>query len=47
LKKRFDKLTQIKEKVQSEKVDLNAVIDTILNKGLEQGIKLYDKYKSS
>lgn len=47
LKIRFDKLTQTKEKIQTEKVDLNAVIDTILNKGLEQGIQLFDKYKSS
>ena len=47
VKKRFDKLTETKEKIQTEKVDLNAVIDTILNKGLEQGIQLFDKYKSS
>lgn len=47
LKKRFEKLTHIKEIKQSEKVDLNAVIDTILNKGLEKGILLFDKYKSS
>lgn len=47
LKIRFDKLTQTKEKIQTEKVDLDAVIDTILNKGLEQGIQLFDKYKSS
>jgi len=47
LKKRFDKLTHAKEKTQTERVDLNAVIDTILNKGLEKGILLYDKYKSS
>lgn len=47
LKKRFDKLTHTKEKTQTERVDLDAVIDTILNKGLEKGILLYDKYKSS
>ena len=47
LRFRFEKMTQTKEKIQTEKVDLNAVIDTILNKGLEPGILLYDKYKSS
>ncbi len=47
LKKRFDKLTDVKEKTQQEKVDLDAVIDTIINKGLDQGISLYDKYKST
>lgn len=46
-KRRFDKLTLVKEKNQAKKVDLDAVIDTILNKGLEQGIQLFDKYKSS
>lgn len=45
LKKRFDKLTQTKEKIQIEKVDLNAVVDTIITKGLDNGISLYDKYK--
>jgi hypothetical protein len=47
LKKRFDKLIHAKEKNLTERVDLDAVIDTILNKGLEKGILLYDKYKSS
>lgn len=47
LKRRFDKLTKIQETIQTESVDLDTVIDTILNSGLEQGIMLYDKYKSS
>ena len=47
LKKRFDKLIHAKEKNLTERVDLDAVIDTILKKGLEKGILLYDKYKSS
>lgn len=47
LKKRFDKLTDINEKEQKEKIDLDAVVDTIITKGLDQGISLYDKYKST
>ena len=43
LKQRFDKLT--KEDTQ-ERVDLESVVDTILTKGLERGIELYNRYKS-
>lgn len=47
VKKRFDKLTETKEKIQTEKVDLDAVLETIITKGLDQGISLYDKYKKN
>ncbi|MEO0074790.1 MAG: reverse transcriptase family protein [candidate division WOR-3 bacterium] len=42
LKNKFDKLTGMKDKI-----DLETVVDTILNKGLDEGIKLYDKLKKN
>lgn len=45
LKKRFDKLTQTKEKIQTKKVDLNVVLNTLINKGLSPAMDLYDRYK--
>ncbi len=47
LKKRFDKLTGLKETKDNEKIDLESVVNTIINKGLEEGIALYDKFKNS
>jgi hypothetical protein len=47
LKERFVKLTQTKERERSEQTDLEGVINTILNKGLEEGINLYNKFKNS
>ncbi len=46
LKKRFDKLTLVKEKIQTEKVDLDAVLNTLINKGLNPAMDLYDRYKN-
>jgi len=46
LKKRFDKLTHAKEKTQTERVDLNAVLNTLINKGLNPAMDLYDRYKN-
>lgn len=46
LKKRFDKLTQVKEKIQTERVDLDAVLNTLINKGLNPAMDLYDRYKN-
>ena len=45
LKERFDKLTALKETKDKSKVDLESVVNTILNKGLDEGINLYDRYK--
>ncbi|MDX1651898.1 MAG: reverse transcriptase family protein [Brumimicrobium sp.] len=47
LKNRFDKLTGIKEREDIKKVDLESVVNTILNKGLDEGISLYDRFKNS
>lgn len=47
LKVRFDKLSRIKELKDIKKVDLESVINTILNKGLNEGISLYDRFKNS
>lgn len=47
LKKRFDKLTHVKEKNQIEKIDLDSVLDVLIGKGIDAGIDLYDKYKNS
>lgn len=45
LKIRFDKLIQTKEKIQTEKVDLNMVLNTLINKGLNPAMDLYDRFK--
>jgi hypothetical protein len=47
LKERFDKLTRLKEKKDNEKIDLESVVNTILNKGLDEGINLYDRFKNN
>lgn len=47
LKERFNKLTRMKDKRDNEKIDLESVINTILNKGLDEGINLYDRFKNS
>lgn len=45
LKKRFDTLTFIEDKKQIENIDLESVLNTILSKGLDEGISLYDRFK--
>jgi len=47
LKERFDKLTGLKEKKDYQKIDLESVVNAILNKGLDDGIDLYDRFKNS
>lgn len=47
LKERFDELTFIQSKKQIEKIDLESVLNTILSKGLDEGIKLYDRFKKN
>lgn len=47
LKRRFMKLIGSKDKTDTQKIDLESVVNTILNKGLDDGIKLYDRYKNS
>jgi hypothetical protein len=47
LKARYDILNGIKVKKENEKIDLENVVNTILNKGLTEGINLYDRYKKS
>ena len=45
LKKRFDKLTQVKEKIQTERVDLDAVYKTFINQGFDKAFHLFQKFK--
>lgn len=47
LKDRFNKLTGMKNKKDNEKIDLESVVNAILNKGLDDGIDLYDRFKNS
>lgn len=47
LKERFIKLTSMKEKKDIEKIDLESVINTILTKGLDDGINLFERFKNS
>jgi len=47
LKGRFDKLTGIKGQEDVKKVDLESVVNTILYKGLDEGISLYGRFKKS
>lgn len=47
LKNRFNKLTGMKDKKDNEKIDLESVVNAILNKGLDDGIYLYDRFKNN
>lgn len=47
LKERFDVLTGMKRKRDNEKIDLESVVNTILDKGLDKGINLYDRFKNN
>ncbi len=44
LKERFDELFNMKNKIDKERVDLENIVNTILSKGLDEGIKLYDRF---
>jgi RNA-directed DNA polymerase len=46
LKERFGVLTDTKEKQTAEKVDLESVVNTILTKGIDAGISLYDRFNN-
>ena len=46
LKERFDKLTGLKETKDKSKVDLNSVLNTLVNKGLSDAMKLFSRYKT-
>ncbi len=46
LKERFDKLTGLKEKKDQSKIDLNSVLNTLVNKGLNKAMNLYSKFKN-
>jgi len=45
LKARFIKLTESNNEKARENLDLEAVVNTILNKGIDAGIDLYDRFK--
>lgn len=45
LKERFFKLTDLKERADTINIDLDSIVNTILTKGLDSGISLYDKFK--
>ncbi|CAI8153743.1 MAG: Uncharacterised protein [Formosa sp. Hel3_A1_48] len=47
LKERFNALTGIKQEKDNEKIDLESIVNTILNKGLDEGINLYDRFKNN
>lgn len=46
LHKRYLKLTHSEKKNRTESVDLESVVNTILNKGLDEGLNLYERYKN-
>jgi len=46
LKERFDKLTGLKETKDQSKIDLNSVLNTLVNKGLNKAMNLYSKFKN-
>lgn len=47
LKERFDKLTRMREEEEKDRIDLESVVNTILNKGLSDGLNLYDRFKNN
>jgi retron-type reverse transcriptase len=46
LKERFDKLTGLKESKDQFKLDLNSVLNTLVNQGLNKAMNLYSKFKN-
>jgi len=44
LKKRFEKLLNVS--ADSKKIDFDLIVDTILQKGIEEGLVIFDKYKN-
>lgn len=46
LKRRFDKMTGVKESKDQSKIDLNSVLNTLINQGLNKAMNLYSRYKN-
>lgn len=46
LKKRFMELTVTEEQKIVKSIDFESIVDKILNRGIEEGISLYDKFKN-
>jgi hypothetical protein len=46
LKERFDKLTGLKETKDQSKIDLNSVLNTLVNQGLNKAMNLYSRFKN-
>jgi len=46
LKERFDKLTGLKETKDQTKIDLNSVLNTLVNQGLNKAMNLYSIFKN-
>lgn len=46
LKERFDKLIALKETKDQSKIDLNSVLNTLVNQGLNKAMNLYSKFKN-
>lgn len=45
LKERFDKMANIKELKNQSQIDLNLILNTLVNHGLDKAMNLYNKYK--
>ncbi|NLJ39711.1 MAG: RNA-directed DNA polymerase [Candidatus Atribacteria bacterium] len=46
LKERFDNLTGLKETKDQSKIDLNSVLNTLVNQGLNKAMSLYRRFKN-
>lgn len=46
LKERFDRQTALKKTKDQSKIDLNSVLNTLVNKGLNKAMNLYSKFKN-
>lgn len=46
LKERFDNLTGFKKIKDQSKIDLNSVLNTLVNQGLNKAMNLYSKFKN-
>ena len=46
LKERFAKLTELKETKDQSKIDLNSVLNTLVNQGLNKAMNLYSRFKN-
>jgi hypothetical protein len=46
LKERFDKLIGLKETIDQSKIDMNSVLNTLINQGLNKAMLLYSRYKT-